>query len=53
MKKNLLDKMISRHRKDNHNKTGTWLYAGYEIVGYVTADDELLNLRPEVENYDR
>lgn len=48
MKKNLMNKMISsRTQKETIDKRGTWLYAGYEIAGYVTANDEFLDLRPQ------
>ena len=48
MKKNLINKMISsRMQKETIDKRGTWLYAGNEIAGYVTSDDEFLDLRPK------
>lgn len=53
MKKNLMDKMINSHDKYKQSQSGTWLYASNEVAGYVTADDEFLNLRPEVDNDDR
>ena len=46
MRKNLMDKMISSHDKEEQ-QSGTWLYAGHEVAGYLTADGELLDLRPE------
>lgn len=45
MRKNLMDKMMNSHNKDKQSQSGTWLYAGNEIAGYVTADGELLDLR--------
>ena len=46
MNKNLLSKMRNSHDKEEH-QPGTWLYAGNEVAGYVTADGELLDLRPK------
>ena len=45
MRKNLLSKMMNSHNNDNDDRQGTWLYAGHEVAGYVTADGELLDLR--------
>lgn len=47
MKKNLLNKIMSRHNKDTDDRQGTWLYFDNEVVGYVTADNEFLDLRME------
>ena len=46
MRKNLMDKMRNSHNKEEQ-QSGVWLYAGHEVAGYVTADGELLDLRPE------
>lgn len=53
MKKNLMDKMINSHDKYKQSQSGTWLYDGNEVVGYVTADDEFLDLRPKVDSNDK
>ena len=47
MNKNLLSKMRNSHNKEEQPQSGTWLYAGNEVAGYVTADGELLDLRPK------
>lgn len=49
MNKNLMDKMMNSHNKDKEEQpqSGTWLYAGNEVAGYLTADGELLDLRPK------
>ena len=49
MRKNLMDKIMNSHNKDKHSQSqsGVWLYAGHEVAGYLTADGELLDLRPE------
>ena len=47
MRKNLMNKMMNSHNNDKEPQSGTWLYAGHEVAGYVTADGELLDLRPE------
>ena len=47
MRKNLMDKMRNSHNNHKQPQSGTWLYAGHEVAGYVTADGELLDLRPE------
>ena len=39
--------MRNSHDKDKQPQSGTWLYAGHEVAGYLTADGELLDLRPE------
>ena len=42
-----MSKMRNSHDKDKEEQpqSGTWLYAGHEVAGYVTADGELLDLR--------
>ena len=44
MRKNLMDKIMNSHNKEEL-QLGTWLYAGHEVAGYVTADGELLDMR--------
>ena len=46
MRQNLMSKMMNSHDKEEQ-QSGVWLYAGHEVAGYVTADGELLDLRPE------
>ena len=49
MKKNLMHKMRNSHKQDKEEQpqSGTWLYAGNEVAGYVTSNGEYLDLRPE------
>ena len=47
MRKNLMSKMMNSHDNDKEPQSGTWLYAGHEVAGYLTADGELLDLRPK------
>ena len=46
MRKNLMDKMINSHDKEEQ-QSGTWLYSADGVQGYVTTDGEYLDLRPE------
>lgn len=48
MKKNLMDKMRNSHDKEEQSQSGTWLYAGNEIAGYVTADGEFIDMRDTI-----
>lgn len=51
MKKNLLDKMMSRHNKEI--ETGTWLYSADGVQGYVTIDGEFIDFRKRGVNDDK
>ena len=47
MNKNLLSKMRNSHNKDKEPQSGTWLYAGNEVAGYLTSNGEYLDMIPE------
>ena len=47
MRKNLMNKMRNSHNNDKTPQTGTLLVGGHEVAGYLTADGEYLDLRPE------
>ena len=47
MQKNLMNKMRNSHGKDKQSQSGTWLYAGHEVAGYLTSNGEYLDMRPK------
>ena len=51
MNKNLMDKVINSHDKEEH-QMGTWLYSGSGVQGYVTSNGEYLDLRPKGDKHE-
>ncbi|WP_185831435.1 hypothetical protein [Weissella hellenica] len=47
MKKNLLNKVINSHNKEEQHP-GTWLYSADGVQGYVTSDGEFIDMRDNI-----